>query len=118
IPATMFLITGATGIRRLLSAAHLLDDLLGNSLRDLRIAGEGHRVHRAALGLRPQVTDVTEHLRERDYSLDDLHTGSIVHRLDLSTPGIQVADDVTHVFLRGTHLDVHDRFEKNRVRPL
>src|SRR5699024_8558574 len=112
----MFLITGATGYRRLLSAPLLLDDLLGNTLGDLRIAGEGHRIHRTALGLRPQITDVAEHLRQRDHSLDDLHTGSIVHRLNLATPGIQVADDITHVILSGAHLYVHERYEKNTIR--
>src|SRR5690606_25458643 len=46
---------------RLLALA-LLDDFLGYCLRNLRVAFECHRVHGAARGLAPQVTDVTEHL--------------------------------------------------------
>src|SRR5690606_37032848 len=58
--------TGVTAkfwfLRRLF-AAGLLDDLVGNCLRDLRVAVEGHRVDCTTLGLRTQVTNVTEHLR-------------------------------------------------------
>src|SRR6478735_830951 len=94
----------------------LLDDLVGDSLRDLRVALELHRVHRAARGLRPQVTDVTEHLRERDVRTHDLHTGGVLHGLDLAAARVQVADDVAHVLLRSTDLDAHQRFEQDGLR--
>src|SRR6478609_10274005 len=88
-------------------ALALLDDLVGHSLRDLRVAVELHRVHRAARGLRPQVTDVAEHLRQRDVRTHDLHTGGVLHGLDLAAARDQVADDVAHVLLGSTDLDAH-----------
>src|SRR5690349_19997587 len=46
-----------------LFAGRLGDDLLRHVVRNLRVRIEHHGVVRPALGLRPQVTDVTEHLR-------------------------------------------------------
>src|SRR5690606_25341092 len=43
-----------------LLALALLDDLVGHSLRDLRVAVERHRVDRTTRGLRAQVTDIAE----------------------------------------------------------
>src|ERR1700736_2697539 len=53
-----------------LLAARLRDDLLGDARRHLGVRVELHAVVRASLRLRTQVTDVTEHLRERNESLD------------------------------------------------
>src|SRR5690625_7233073 len=48
-----------------LLAPGLLDDLLSNAPRNLGIVAELHRVHRAALRLRPLVTDIAEHHAQR-----------------------------------------------------
>src|SRR5690606_14568261 len=79
-------------------------------------AVELHRVHRTTLGLGPQVADVPEHLRQRDESTDDLDPARVLHRLDLTSPGVQVADDISHVLLRSTDLDVHERLEEDGLR--
>src|SRR5690606_15349785 len=70
---------GSRGIRsaRGLLALGLLDDLFSHSLGNLGVAVEGHRVHGATRGLRTQVTDVTEHLRQRNQSADDLDARGI-----------------------------------------
>src|SRR5215217_2012461 len=99
-----------------LFAAGLLDDLVGNCLRDLGVAVERHGVHSAALGLRTQVTDVAEHAGQRNVSTDNLDALCIFHGLHLATAGVEVTDNFTHVFLRGADLDIHQRFEQNRVR--
>src|SRR3954471_3394543 len=70
--------------------ACLLDDLVGDRLRRLGVGVELHRVGRLARGLRPEVTDVAEHLRQRHQSLDDLVAVQVVHRLDLPATGVQV----------------------------
>ena len=85
-------------------------------LRDLGVAVERHGVHSAALGLRTQVTDVAEHAGQRDVRTDDLDALCIFHGLHLATAGVEVTDNFTHVFLRGADLDIHQRFEQNRVR--
>src|SRR5882724_3642276 len=53
-----------------LLAARLGDDLLGDARRHLGVRVELHAVVRPALRLAAQVTDVTEHLGQRDESLD------------------------------------------------
>src|SRR5690606_27732224 len=97
-------------------APGLRDDLFRDVGRDLRVAVELHRVHRTTLGLGPQVADVPEHLRQRDESTDDLDPARVLHRLDLTSPGVQVADDISHVLLRSTDLDVHERLEEDGLR--
>src|SRR6478735_8700933 len=98
-----------------LLAPGLLDDLVGNVPRNLGVAVELHRVHRTTLGLGPQVADVPEHLGKGDLRTDDLHARRVLHGLDHAAARVDVADDVTHVLLRSTDLDGHDRLEENRV---
>ncbi len=57
-------------------AVHLRDDLLRDVARDLGVAVELHRVARTTLRLGTQVSDVTEHLRQRDERLDDASTAT------------------------------------------
>src|SRR6266498_1168003 len=87
-----------------LLAGCLGDDLLRDVRGNLGVGVELHGVVRPALSLRPQVADVAEHLRERHQRLDDAGAGPLLHGLDLTTAGVQVADDVTHVRLRRGHL--------------
>src|SRR5215468_6593082 len=87
----------------------LRDDLLCHVRGNLGVGVELHRVARPALGLRPQVTDVAEHLRQRYQCADDAGTAALLHRLDDAAAGVEVADDVTHVLLRGDDLDRHHR---------
>src|SRR6478752_3859322 len=98
-----------------LLAGRLGDDLLGDVLRDLGVRVEHHGVARPSLGAAAQVAHVAEHLRERDQRLDDASAGALVHRLDGSAPGVQVADDVTHVLFGGDDLDRHERLEQGRA---
>src|SRR5690606_16753380 len=48
----------------------LRDDLLRDVLRNFRVGIELHAVASPALGLRPQVPDVAEHLRQRHQRAD------------------------------------------------
>src|SRR5919112_504511 len=96
-------------------ARRLRDDLLGDVGRDLGVRVEHHGVARPPLGAAAQVAHVAEHLRERDQSPDDAGAGALLHRLDGSAPGVQVADDVAHVLFRGDDLDGHQRLEQGRA---
>src|SRR5690242_7063864 len=98
-----------------LLARGLRDDLLGHVLRNFRIAVEDHRVAGPTLGAAAQVAHVAEHLRERDQGPDDASAGTLLHRLDGSAPGVQVADDVAHVVLGRDDLDGHQRLEQGRA---
>src|SRR5215211_5081257 len=96
-------------------ACRLRDDLLRDVPGNLRVGVELHGVARAALGLRPQIADVAEHLRERHDRAHDARTAPLLHRLDEAPAGVEVADDVTHVLFRGGDLDGHHRLEQHRV---
>src|SRR4051794_36562011 len=98
-----------------LLAGGLGDDLLGLVLRNLRVAVEDHRVAGPPLGAAAQVAHVAEHLRQRDQGPDDAGAGALLHRLDEPAAGVEVADDVAHVVLRGDDLDGHQRLEQGRV---
>src|SRR5689334_20709771 len=69
-----------------LRARGLGDDLLRHALRNLGVGVELHAVARPALGLRPEVADVAEHLRQRHQGPDDTATAALLHRLDGATP--------------------------------
>src|SRR5580692_9099682 len=90
-----------------LLAARLRDDLLGDARRHLGVRVELHAVVRPSLCLGTQVTDVAEHLRERNESLNHPGPGSFLHGLHLAAPAVEVADHFAHVFLWGRDLDVH-----------
>src|ERR687890_842048 len=96
-------------------ARRLRDDLLGDVGRDLGVLVEHHGVARPPLGAAAQVAHVAEHLRQRHQGPDDAGAGALLHRLDGPAPGVQVADDVTHVLLRGDDLDGHQRLEQGRA---
>src|SRR3954453_14900256 len=91
------------------------DDLLRHVLRNLGVGVELHAVAGPALGLRPKVTHVAEHLGERHQRLDDPGAGALLHRLDDATPRVEVADDVAHVVLGRRDLDGHHRLEQRGV---
>src|SRR6476620_12041367 len=71
-------------IRARLLAADLLDDLVGDVRRNLGVRVELHRVRRLSRGLGPQVTDVPEHLGQRDERVDDHVTVALLLRVDLT----------------------------------
>src|ERR1043165_9434387 len=62
-----------------LLAGGLGDDLLGHVRRHLGVRVELHAVARPALGLRPQVADVAEHLAEGDQGLDGTGVSTLAH---------------------------------------
>src|SRR5439155_20115246 len=75
------------------------------------------RVARPALGLRPEVADVAEHLRQGHQGPDDAAAAAFLHGRDVTPAAVDVADDVTHVVLGGDDLDGHHRFEEHGVGP-
>src|SRR5436309_7995579 len=91
-----------------LLASDASDDLSRDRLGRLLIRVELHGVRRATLRARTQISSVAEHFCERYVRADHLTRPSLVHPLDLSAPGRQVADDVAHVVLGSHHLDRHD----------
>src|SRR3954468_21486578 len=97
------------------SAPCLLNELRGQAVRDLGVVTEFHRRRRPALGHRPQVRDVAEHLGERDERSDDLCRPARLHALDLAAAAVQVADHVAHELLGHRDLDPHDRLEDRRI---
>src|SRR6266508_626228 len=115
--ATPYDASGWTGVRgEELLAPGLLDDLFRHVLRNLGVGVELHRVRRPALRLGTQVADVPEHLRQRHQGLHDpAATGALVHRLDVATAGVEVADHVAHVVLGRDDLDGEHRLEKHRT---
>src|SRR5215213_11271186 len=98
----------------LLPLGYLGRDALGH----LGIVIELHGERSAALRLAPDGRRVTEHLGERHHRPNDLPTTAGVHALDLPAPGAQVAHNVAHKLLRYDYLDVHYRFQEDRVGPL
>src|SRR5690606_8773310 len=88
----------------------------GNVRRSFRIAGELHRIRRPTLCCRTQVGGVTEHLRQRNFSTDDLARRALIHTLHKAATTVQVANNVTHVVFRGNNLNLHDRLKKGRIR--
>src|SRR3954469_3832181 len=60
------------------------DELLGKVARDLGVVGKLHRVAGPALGHRPQVRGVAEHLGERDERADHGRGPPLLRRLDLT----------------------------------
>ena len=81
---------------------------------DLGVVGQLHRVAGPALGHRPQVGGVAEHLRQRDSRPDDLRGAARLHRLDVAAASVEVADDVAEELLRHGDLDPHERLEDHR----
>src|SRR5215210_6906498 len=101
-------------IRSLLSIRYLGRDALGHLGVVVELHGEGG----PPLGLAPHGGRVPEHLRERHHRPDDLAAAPRVHALDVAAPAREVAHDVAHKLLGHDDLDVHYRFEQNRVGPL
>src|SRR5207342_3871961 len=104
-------LTGGPGWRLL--AADLLDDLVGDARGDLGVRVELHRVRRLAGGLGPQVTDVPEHLGQGHERVDDHVTVTLLLRLDLTAPAVDVADDRAEERLRRGHLYGEHRLEQH-----
>src|SRR5687767_1394411 len=72
-------------------------DLPGDRLRHLLVRMELHGRRGPSLGLRPQVSNVAEHLGERHLGADDLAVAPLLHALHLPPPAVEVADDLAHV---------------------
>src|SRR5690606_24984668 len=94
------------------AALGLGDDLLRYARGDGLILVELHRVDGTTLRLGAQVGGVTEHVGERHRRLDDLEIVDHLHAADRAAPRVEVADDVAHVVLGRTDLDLHHRLEK------
>src|SRR5580698_9024438 len=90
---------------------HLRDDLFLDRRRDRRVVRELHGGRPASLGHRAQVSDVTEHRRERYLGVDDLRVAALGHAENAPATRVEVADDVTHVLLGDDDLDLHQGLE-------
>src|SRR5690606_6495326 len=66
------------------------------------------------LGRRTQVCCIAEHLGQRNFRANLLHTANqIVHALDQTATTVQVTDHITHVFFRRLDFDLHDWLQQN-----
>src|SRR5205809_4216318 len=77
-------------------ARHLRHDLVGDGGRHFLVPGKLHRVGRAALGHRPHLRRVAEHLAEVHAGADDLRAPPRLHRDDPPPTAVEVADDGAH----------------------
>src|ERR1700722_12747938 len=77
-----------TGSLWVLLAVCFGDDFLRDVAWHLCIRVELHAVTRPALGLRPKVADVAEHLRQRNSGAHDAGTAALVHRQDVTPPRV------------------------------
>ncbi len=59
-----------------------------------------------------KICGVSKHLRQRHISANDLAAAQVIHTLDPSTTGVDIADDVAHVFFRHGDFHLHDRLKK------
>src|SRR5699024_5729648 len=77
---------GDDGVRPVgVVARALLYDRPSNAPSSLGTVAELHRVRRATLRLRTQVTDVAEHLGQRQQGANHLSTAGVLHRLELAS---------------------------------
>ena len=51
------------------------------------------------------------------YAFNDLTTAEVIHTLDTATTGVDVTDNIAHVFFRHSNLNLHDRLKKYRSPP-
>src|SRR3954452_18413441 len=89
-----------------------------DALRHLGVVIKLHRERRAALRLAPDGRRVPEHLGKRDHCPNDLPPATGVHTLDVAAPRREVTHNVAHELLGHDDLDIHDRLEQDRIRPL
>src|SRR3954469_2548194 len=99
--------------KRLLLASDLLDDLVGDVLRNLGVRVELHRVRRLTRGLGPQVANVPEHLGQGHKGVDDHVTVTLLLSLDLAAPAVEVADDGAEERLGSRDLDREHRLQQH-----
>ena len=72
-----------------------------------------HAVLATALSAGTHGSSITEHLAQRYESINLLYAASVFDALDLSTTGVQVADNVAHVLLGNDNGNLHDRLHNN-----
>ena len=101
---------------QLISLSHSRDFLL-YGLRNLLIFLEEHGVVTTSLSLGTKVGGISEHLSQRNICLYDLTAAEIIHTLDTATTGVDITDDIAHVFLRHGNLYLHDRLKQYRSCP-
>src|SRR3954470_20739277 len=106
----LILVIGQLVFRSLLTGILCLD--FGCDVRrDRRVMIEGHRVLSTAPRHGAQVIDVLEHVRQRNVGVDDNSDTTAFLALDLTTTGVQVADDIADIIFRGDDFDLHHRLE-------
>src|SRR5438094_421926 len=96
-------------------AGDLGHDFFGNRGRNFLVPCELHRVGRAALGHRPHLRRIAEHLPQGHAGPDDLGGAPRLHRGDPAAAAVQVAHDRPHVLLGRHDLDVHHGLEQHRL---
>src|SRR3984957_19467941 len=92
-----------------------LDDLGGDTRRDLFVVVELHGEVGPALRAGPQLVDIAEHVGQRHHRIDDHRIGPHVLPLHLAATGQKITHHEAGVLLGGNDLDLHDRLEQNRT---
>ena len=90
-------------------------NLFLNILRNGFILLKEHGVIAASLGSGTKVCGVAEHLGKRYISLHHLAAADVLHTLDTAAAGVDIADNVAHVFLRHGNFHFHNGLQKNRI---
>ena len=94
----------------------LLDDLLRHVWWDFLIVGKLHRAGSSALRHRADVAGVAKHVCQWHNSLDELRAAhQVFHCLNAAPAAIEVANDITHEFLRCCYLNLHHWLEQDWV---
>src|SRR6202012_4893629 len=103
-------------VRRCLSLGDLGHDLLRHVARYRLVVRELHGVGGTAARHAAQMSDVSEHFRERDDG-DHGDVGAALQLiLDHAAPAVDVADDIAEIIAGGHSLDLHHRLEQYRAR--
>ena len=88
---------------------HFLEDGAGDAGRERSVVVVLHGAGGTTGGDGTEGGYVAEHFGEGHLSLDDARTAAAaLHTFDLTTTLVEVANHVTHVFLGGYDLELHD----------
>mmetsp|Transcript_1321 Transcript_1321/g.2759 ORF Transcript_1321/g.2759 Transcript_1321/m.2759 type:complete len:327 (+) Transcript_1321:2346-3326(+) len=85
--------------------------LIGHFLLDVGrnrgVSVKYHRVRCSSLGHGAQIRYVLEHFRKGNHRSDDLDISSLPKVLHLSSSGIEVSKNISHIVFGGNHLHLH-----------
>ena len=91
-----------------------VEDLLSHILRYRLVLVKEHGVIAASLCLGTEICRISEHFGQRNESCHHLASADIFHTADSSAAGVDITDDIAHVFLGHCDFDSHDGLKQNR----